>query len=115
MEALLSLLRRVNERPTHVNRVGEKTMTMMSKPFGTCATAFAVLAAATVAASATIGRDSAAPKTQNIGTAIALNPQPLPPRCLPPGCKGGGKTFSHKHKVALPAVQRTRAPQHEKQ
>jgi hypothetical protein len=26
-----------------------------------------------------------------IGTIVALklNPQPLPPRCLPPGCKGG--------------------------
>jgi hypothetical protein len=48
------------------------------------------LAAATVAASAVIGRDDAAPKVGSIGTMVALNPQPLPPRCLPPGCKGGG-------------------------
>jgi hypothetical protein len=79
-------------------------MMMTSKPFGTYAMAFVVLAAATVAVSANVGRDSAAPKAQNIGTAVALNPQPLPPRCLPPGCKGGGKTV--RHKTVLPAVQR---------
>ena len=66
-------------------------MMTTSKAFGTCAMAFAVLAAATVAASANVSRDNAAPKAENIGTAVALNPQPLPPRCLPPGCKGGGK------------------------
>jgi hypothetical protein len=62
------------------------------KPVGTCAMAFAVLATATVTASADIGRDDAASRTQAIGTAVALNPQPLPPRCLPPGCKGGGNS-----------------------
>jgi hypothetical protein len=57
---------------------------------GACALAFTALAAATVAASADIGRDNAAPKAESIGTMVALNPQPLPPRCLPPGCQGGG-------------------------
>jgi hypothetical protein len=57
---------------------------------GACALAFTALIAATVAASADIGRDDAASKAESIGTAIALNPQPLPPRCLPPGCRGGG-------------------------
>jgi hypothetical protein len=55
-----------------------------------CTLAFTALAAATVAASADIGRDDAARKAENIGTMVALNPQPLPPRCLPPGCRGGG-------------------------
>ena len=60
---------------------------------GVCALTFTVLTAATVAASANIGRDNAAPKAESIGTivAVVLNPQPLPPRCLPPGCKGGGR------------------------
>jgi hypothetical protein len=57
---------------------------------GACALAFTALAAATVAASADIGRDDAASKAESIGTVVALNPQPLPPRCLPPGCRGGG-------------------------
>jgi hypothetical protein len=57
---------------------------------GACALAFTALAAATVAASADIGRDNAASKAESIGTMVALNPQPLPPRCLPPGCRGGG-------------------------
>jgi hypothetical protein len=110
MEAPESLLHRVNGRPIREPGRGE-TMTTTSKFLCSCAMAFAVLAAATVVARANIGRDSAAPKAQNIGTAVALNPQPLPPRCLPPGCKGGGKTVSHKHKVVLPAVQRTVVPQ----
>jgi len=57
---------------------------------GACAIAFAVLAAATIAASADTGRDYAATKAESIGTVVALKPQPLPWRCLPPGCKGGG-------------------------
>ena len=57
---------------------------------GACALAFAALAAATVAASADISRDDAVSKAGSIGTVVALNPQPLPPRCLPPGCRGGG-------------------------
>jgi hypothetical protein len=55
-----------------------------------CGIAFTALAAATVAASADTGRYDAATKAERIGTVVALNPQPLPPRCLPPGCKGGG-------------------------
>jgi hypothetical protein len=66
-------------------------MVTMRIPAGTYVMAFAVLAAATVAANADIGRNDAAPKVESIGAAVALNPQPLPPRCLPPGCKGGGK------------------------
>jgi hypothetical protein len=58
---------------------------------GACTIAFMAMTAATVAARADIGRDDAAPKAQNTGTMIALNPQPLPPRCLPPGCGGGNK------------------------
>jgi hypothetical protein len=57
---------------------------------GACALALTALAAATVAASADIGRDDAAAKAESITTMVALNPQPLPPRCLPPGCRGGG-------------------------
>jgi hypothetical protein len=66
------------------------------KPVGACAMAFAVLATATVTASANIGRDDVASKTQAVGTAVALNPQPLPPRCLPPGCRGRGNSGSSK-------------------
>ncbi len=55
-----------------------------------CTLAFTALVAATFAVSADIGRDNAGPKAESIGTMVALNPQPLPPRCLPPGCKGGG-------------------------
>jgi hypothetical protein len=67
-------------------------MVTTKKLVGACAIAFTALAAATVAASADIGRDDAAPKVGSIGTMVALNPQPLPPRCLPPGCKGGGSS-----------------------
>jgi hypothetical protein len=59
---------------------------------GACAIAFTALTAATVGASADIGRDDAAPNVGSTGTAFALNPQPLPPSCLPPGCKGGGSS-----------------------
>jgi hypothetical protein len=65
-------------------------MATTKRPAGAYALAFTALAAATVAASADIGGDDAASKAESIGTAIALNPQPLPPRCLPPGCRGGG-------------------------
>jgi hypothetical protein len=57
---------------------------------GACTIAFTVLTAATVAASADMGRDGPVVRTESIGTVVALNPQPLPPRCLPQGCKGGG-------------------------
>jgi hypothetical protein len=70
----------------------ETTMMTTKRLAGACATTFLVLAAATVAARADIGRDDAAPKAESIGMAVALNPQPLPPRCLPPGCKGGGSS-----------------------
>jgi hypothetical protein len=66
------------------------TMATMRRLAGASALAFTALAAATVAASADIGRDDAASKAESIGTVVALNPQPLPPRCLPPGCRGGG-------------------------
>src|SRR5258708_29322480 len=68
----------------------EITMVTRKRLIGACALAFTALAAATVAASADIGRDDGASKAESIGTMVALNPQPLPPRCLPPGCRGGG-------------------------
>ena len=55
-----------------------------------CAIAFAALAAATVAASADTGHDDSVAKAEGIGTVVAFRPQPIPWRCLPPGCKGGG-------------------------
>jgi hypothetical protein len=67
-------------------------MMTTKRPVGTCAIAFALLATATVAANADIGRNDAAPKAEGIGTVVALYPQPLPWRCLPPGCKGGGRS-----------------------
>jgi hypothetical protein len=67
-------------------------MVMTKRLVGACAIAFAALVAATVTASADIGRDDANPKAGIIGTMVALNPQPLPPRCLPPGCKGGSSS-----------------------
>jgi hypothetical protein len=56
-----------------------------------CGIAFAALAAATVVASADTGHDDSVAKTERIGTVVAFNPQPIPWRCLPPGCKGGGR------------------------
>jgi hypothetical protein len=56
--------------------------------------ACAALAAGMVAANADIGGPDASP-TAGIETILALNPQPLPPRCQPPHCKpngGGAKT-----------------------
>ena len=50
----------------------------------------AVLAAGTIAANANVGGGDVAPMSARIGTMVALNPQPLPPRCLSPGCKSGG-------------------------
>jgi hypothetical protein len=47
-------------------------------------------AAGTVAANATAGSGDVTAATATkaaIGIVVALNPQPLPPRCLPPGCK----------------------------
>jgi hypothetical protein len=67
-------------------------MVTTKKLVGACAIAFTALVAATVAASADIGRDDTTPKVGTIGTLVALNPLPLPPRCLPPGCKGGGSS-----------------------
>jgi len=49
----------------------------------------AALAAGTMAANANVGSGDVAPAAR-LGTVVALNPQPLPPRCLPPGCKSGG-------------------------
>jgi hypothetical protein len=68
----------------------EITMVTRKRLISACALAFTALAAATVAASADIGRDDGASKAESIGTMVALNPQPLPPRCLPLGCRGGG-------------------------
>jgi hypothetical protein len=59
-------------------------MPTMKTRAGACALVFMAMAAATVAASADIGRDDAASTAGSIGTVVALNPQPLPPRCLPP-------------------------------
>jgi hypothetical protein len=58
--------------------------------------ACAALAAGMISANADIDRAYANP-TAGIGTIVALNPQPLPPRCQPPHCKpngGGAKTRS---------------------
>ncbi len=77
-------------------------MSMTNRLIGACAIAFTALAAGTVAASADLGRNDAGPNLGSIGTMVGLNPQPLPPRCLPPGCKGGGngpakfRSLSHK-------------------
>lgn len=50
-----------------------------------------VLIMGTISADANIGRsDDTAAKNTDTGVHVALNPQPLPPRCLPPGCKNGG-------------------------
>ena len=54
-----------------------------------------LLVAGTISANADTGRDDIAAATggtvtKSMGTQVALNPQPLPPRCLPPGCKSGG-------------------------
>ncbi len=44
-----------------------------------------------ISADANIGRgDNTAANNGNSRMHVALNPQPLPPRCLPPGCKNGG-------------------------
>jgi hypothetical protein len=65
-------------------------MVMTKRLVRACGIAFTALTAATVAAAADTGRDNAATKAESIGTVVALKPQPLPWRCLPPGCKGGG-------------------------
>jgi hypothetical protein len=48
----------------------------------------------TMSANANASRDdvgaTAAISGTKIGIEVALNPQPLPPRCQPPGCGAGG-------------------------
>ncbi len=65
-----------------------------------------MLITGTISANANIGRDDgASAKLANTGTRVALNPQPLPPRCLTPGCKPGGGG-----KKVRPAVRAPKPP-----
>lgn len=69
-----------------------------------------LLIAGTVSANADIGRDDVAATavnagTKSVGIQVALNPQPLPPRCASPPCKSGGGGIR-----ARAAVHRGRPP-----
>jgi hypothetical protein len=69
-------------------------MNMILKLCGACITC-AMLVTGTISANADIGRDDGTSKTVSIGTQVALNPQPLPPRCW--GCshnRGSGTRSS---------------------
>lgn len=64
-------------------------MNRISK-FGVACLASAALVGATIAANANDGSDDRASSIVTMpstATIIALNPQPLPPMCIPPGCK----------------------------
>src|SRR5258708_34950993 len=67
----------------------EGIMNTISKLCGACI-ACAMLVAGTISANADIGRDDGTAKTVSIGTQVALNPQPLPPRCWGCGTRHGG-------------------------
>src|SRR5260370_13005847 len=67
----------------------EGIMNTILKLCGACI-ACAMLVAGTISANADIGRDDGTAKTVSIGTQVALNPQPLPPRCWGCGTRHGG-------------------------
>jgi hypothetical protein len=64
-------------------------MNTILKLCGACI-ACAMLVTGTISANADIGRDDGTAKTASIGTQVALNPQPLPPRCWRCGTRHGG-------------------------
>jgi hypothetical protein len=79
-------------------------MSTTKRLIGTLEIAFTMMAAGTMTASADIGREDASSNAGNIGTIVAINPQPLPPRCLPPGCKGGGNGGAPKFRSMIRRV-----------
>ena len=93
-------------------------MNTILKLCGACI-ACAMLVAGTISANADIGRDDGTSKTVSIGTQVALNLQPLPPRCRGCGTRHGGWDRG-RHSRQLPALPwrtpinspRDRTPRH---